>query len=131
MIDLVANESQKEYIRTKETSHMGSEQEGKTATAFTEEQVFDAMREVYDPEIPVSVVDLGLIYGVKIIDDWVGVKMTLTTPGCGMGGAIANQIRERVLQIPGVNDCDVRIVWEPMWTPAMMSAEAKKKLGVP
>lgn len=110
---------------------MGTEQSGKQTTSVSEEQVFLAMRDVYDPEIPVSVVDLGLIYGVKIIDDWVGVKMTLTTPGCGMGGAIANQIRERVLQIPGVNDCDVRIVWDPMWTPSMMSAEAKAKLGVP
>jgi len=59
----------------------------------SESQVYEAMKEVFDPEIPVSVVDLGLIYDVKIIDDWVGVKMTLTTPGCGMGGAIANQVR--------------------------------------
>ena len=97
---------------------------------ITESQVYDAMRNVYDPEIPVSVVDLGLIYDVKIIDDWVGVKMTLTAPGCGMGGAIANQIRERVLEIPGVHDADVRIVWEPQWNPTMMSDEAKRKLGV-
>ena len=97
---------------------------------ISERQVYDAMRDVFDPEIPVSVVDLGLIYDVKIIDDWVGVKMTLTAPGCGMGGAIANQIRERVLQIPGVTDADVRIVWEPQWTPSMMSDDAKKKLGV-
>ena len=65
-----------------------------------------------------------------IIDDWVGVKMTLTTPGCGMGGAISNQVRERVLDLPGVHECDVRIVWDPQWTPAMMSPEAKKKLNV-
>ena len=97
---------------------------------ITEAHVFKALKDVYDPEIPVSVVDLGLVYDVKIIDDWVGVKMTLTTPGCGMGGEISNQVRERVLDIPGVHECDVRLVWEPAWDPSMMSADAKKKLGV-
>ena len=101
-----------------------------TDQQVNESQVYEAMKQVFDPEIPVSVVDLGLIYDVKIIDDWVGVKMSLTTPGCGMGGAIANQIRERVLEIPGVHEADVRIVWEPQWSPSMMSDSAKKKLGV-
>ena len=101
-----------------------------TDQQVNESQVYEAMKQVFDPEIPVSVVDLGLIYDVKIIDDWVGVKMSLTTPGCGMGGAIANQIRERVLEIPGVHEADVRIVWEPQWNPSMMSDSAKKKLGV-
>ncbi|HUL43434.1 MAG TPA: metal-sulfur cluster assembly factor [Bacteroidota bacterium] len=97
---------------------------------ISETDVYGAMKQVFDPEIPVSIVDLGLVYDVKIIDDWVGVKMTLTTPGCGMGGAIANQVREKVLELPGVHECDVRIVWDPVWSPAMMSPEAKKKLGV-
>lgn len=96
----------------------------------TKEDVFTALKEVFDPEIPVSIVDLGLIYEVKIIDDWVGVKMTLTTPGCGMGGSIANRVRERVLDLPGVHECDVRLVWEPAWNPSMMSDVARKKLGV-
>lgn len=97
---------------------------------ITEDQVFNALREVFDPEIPVSIVDLGLVYDVKIIDDWVGVKMTLTTPGCGMAQAIAGSVRERVLTLPGVNETDVRLVWEPPWSPTMMSDEAKKKLGM-
>ncbi len=96
----------------------------------TEAQVYEVLKTVYDPEIPVSIVDLGLVYDVKIIDDWVGVKMTLTTPGCGMGGAIANQVREKVLDLEGVHECDVRIVWDPQWTPAMISEEAKKKLNI-
>jgi len=104
--------------------------EQKPSETFTETDVYEAMKTVFDPEIPVSVVDLGLIYDVKIIDDWVGVKMTLTTQGCGMGGAISNQIRETVLEIPGVHECDVRLVWEPAWNQSMMSAEAKKKLNV-
>ena len=101
-----------------------------TTAEISEANVYEAMRQVFDPEIPVSVVDLGLIYDVKIIDDWVGVKMTLTTPGCGMGGAIANQVREKVLGVEGVHECDVRIVWDPQWNPSMMSDDAKKKLGV-
>jgi metal-sulfur cluster biosynthetic enzyme len=96
---------------------------------ITEAQVYEALKECFDPEIPVNVVDLGLVYDVKIIKDWVGVKMTLTTPGCGMGGSIANNIRERLLNLPGVHEADVKIVWEPQWNPSMMSEEARKRLG--
>jgi metal-sulfur cluster biosynthetic enzyme len=99
------------------------------ASALTENQVIDALRECYDPEIPVNLVDLGLIYDVKIIDDWVGVKMTLTTPGCGMSGMISQQVRNRLLRLPGIKDADVRIVWEPAWSPERMSEEARRKLG--
>lgn len=98
-------------------------------TAITEDQVYEALKQCYDPEIPVNVVDLGLIYDVKIIDDWIGVKMTLTTPGCGMSGMIAQDIKNRVLRLPGVREADVRIVWEPAWTPERMSPEARKRLG--
>jgi metal-sulfur cluster biosynthetic enzyme len=104
-------------------------EEQKVATV-TEPQVYEALKECYDPEIPVNLVDLGLIYDVKIIDDWVGVKMTLTTPGCGMSGMISQNVRNRVLKLPGVRDADVRIVWDPPWSPARMSPEAKKKLGM-
>ena len=97
---------------------------------ISEEQIYEALKECYDPEVPVNVVDLGLIYDVKIIDDWVGVKMTLTTPGCGMSGMISQNIRNRVMKVPGVKDADVRIVWQPAWSPAMMSEQAKKKLGM-
>jgi len=98
--------------------------------AVTEHQVFEALKDCYDPEIPVNLVDLGLIYDVKIIDDWVGVKMTLTTPGCGMSGMISQNVRNRVLKVPGVKEADVRIVWDPAWSPARMSPDAKKKLGM-
>ncbi len=101
----------------------------KTAT-ITETSIYDALRNCYDPEIPVNLVDLGLIYDVKIIDDWVGIKMTLTSPGCGMSGMISQNVRDNVLKVPGVKDADVRIVWQPAWSPALMSPEAKKKLGV-
>jgi metal-sulfur cluster biosynthetic enzyme len=104
--------------------------EEQTATAITEASIYNALRECYDPEIPVNLVDLGLIYDVKIIDSWVGVKMTLTSPGCGMSGMISQNVRNKVLALPGVKEADVRIVWQPAWTPAMMSEEAKKKLGM-
>ncbi len=97
--------------------------------AVTEEQIFDALRECYDPEIPVNVVDLGLIYDVQIADGRVAVRMTLTAPGCAMGGMIAQSVRNRLLKVDGVTEADVRIVWEPVWTPARMSPEAKSRLG--
>ncbi|MFI5252003.1 MAG: metal-sulfur cluster assembly factor [Bacteroidota bacterium] len=95
---------------------------------ISETQVYDALRQCYDPEIPINLVDLGLIYDVKIIDDWVGVKMTLTTPGCGMSAQISNMVRERVLGVPNVKECDIRIVWDPAWNPSMIAGEARKKL---
>jgi metal-sulfur cluster biosynthetic enzyme len=103
-------------------------EEQKTA-GISETLVYDALKECYDPEIPVNLVDLGLIYDVKIIDDWVGVKMTLTSPGCGMSGIISQNVRNRVLKVAGVKDADVRIVWQPAWTPERMSPDARKKLG--
>lgn len=97
----------------------------------TKEQVYADLRGCYDPEIPVNIVDLGIVYGVTIVDTWVGVKMTLTTPGCGLAQMIVDQVRQRVLQVPGVQDGDVRLVWQPPWTPQRISAEARQKLGIP
>lgn len=93
------------------------------------ETIYDALRECYDPEVPVDIVSLGLVYGVTIVDDWVGVKMTLTSPGCPASSMISQQVKDRVRAIPGVGDVDVRIVWQPEWKPAMMSEEAKRKLA--
>ena len=104
-------------------------EEQKPAVEITQVLVYEALRECYDPELPVNIVELGLVYDVKIIDDWVGVKMTLTTPGCGMSGQIATMVRERMLDIPGVHEADVRLVWDPPWNASMMSPEARKKLG--
>lgn len=97
---------------------------------ITEEQVLAALKECYDPEIPVNIVDLGLVYGVTIIDDWVGVKMTLTTPGCGMADMITNNVRARIKLIPGVSDGDVRLVWQPAWHQGLMSETARKQLRI-
>lgn len=93
------------------------------------ERVMDALRDVYDPEIPVSVVDLGLIYKVEIEDSKVDVAMTMTAVGCPMHAYIAQEVRQKLLALEGVEEVTVNIVWEPKWTPEMMSDEAKKKLG--
>lgn len=95
---------------------------------ITKDEVLTALNDVYDPEIPVNIVDLGLVYDIKIIDDWVGVKMTLTSQGCGLSDQIANNVRQRVSALSGVSDADVRIVWQPAWNPSMMSEAAKKKV---
>ncbi|MBI2371590.1 MAG: DUF59 domain-containing protein [Deltaproteobacteria bacterium] len=97
---------------------------------MTEEMIREAMKDCYDPEIPVNIVDLGLVYDVRVQGDSVKVKMTLTAPGCGMGAAIAGDVRERILALPGIKEADVELVWDPPWNPEMMSEEAKKALGI-
>ncbi|MCJ2670685.1 MAG: iron-sulfur cluster assembly protein [Candidatus Thermoplasmatota archaeon] len=96
----------------------------------TEQDVIDALRECYDPEVPVNIVDLGLVYGVHIDDGKVHVKMTLTAPGCPMHSLISEDAKKKVEQLEGVEKAEVEIVWEPLWTPERMSPEAKKKLGM-
>lgn len=96
----------------------------------TKEQVYEALQDCYDPEIPVNIVDLGLVYDVQIDDDKVAVKMTLTAPGCGMGSIIAADARRRILDLEGVVDATVDLVWDPPWDPSRISEEARQKLGI-
>ncbi len=96
----------------------------------TKEQIYEALQTCYDPEIPVNIVDLGLIYDVEVNEGKVAVKMTLTAPGCGMGGMIASQAQQRILMLDDVKEAKVDLVWEPPWEPSMMSAEARQKLGM-
>lgn len=95
----------------------------------TKEEVLKALSNVYDPEIPVNVVDLGLIYDVKVEGESVYVKMTLTAPGCPMHSIIAMQVKEAVQSLQGVKDVKVEVVWDPPWTPDRMSKKAKEVLG--
>ena len=101
---------------------------------FSEELVWEAMRGCYDPEIPVNIVDLGLIYDLQIEDGeqgkQVAVKMTLTAQGCGMGPVIAEDAKQRILALQEVNTAEVEIVWDPIWNPRMISEEGKKVLGL-
>lgn len=99
------------------------------STLITEDAVMEALRECYDPEIPVNIVDLGLVYAVRINDTTVEVDFTLTAPGCSMSGMIKEDIRSRLLQVDGITDAVVNIVWDPLWTPDKMSEDARKALG--
>ena len=101
----------------------------------SEEDVWNQLKQCYDPEIPVNIVDLGLVYDCKLIkkDDGgtrVDVKMTLTAPGCGMGPAIAHDAQSKILTIDGVDEADVQLVWDPPWNQNMISEAGRMKLGM-
>ncbi len=104
---------------------------------FSEELVWGSLREVYDPEIPVNIVDLGLIYSLKadLVEGneearKVTVEMTLTAPGCGMGPSLAAEARQRISALPGVAEADVHLVWDPPWGPDRISPAGRVKLGI-
>ena len=99
-----------------------------------EQQVWDQLKTCYDPEIPVNIVELGLIYDLNIKKSDTGqkinIKMTLTAPGCGMGPVIADEVERKVNGIEGVESVNVELVWEPMWSREMMSESAQLELGM-
>ena len=94
------------------------------------EDVIEVLRQCFDPEIPVNIVDLGLIYDIAIKPERVDIKMTLTALGCPMAADVIADVRDHLLTIPGVTQADVDIVYEPMWTPERMSEEARWELGM-
>ncbi len=99
--------------------------------SITREQVLEKLKEVYDPEIPVNVVDLGLIYEVQVSDkNEVYVQMTLTAPGCGMGPYIAQQAEWSISELEGVEDATVEMVFDPPWSPDLITDEGKQLLGL-
>jgi probable FeS assembly SUF system protein SufT len=100
-----------------------------------EKQIWDTLKSCYDPEIPVNIVDLGLVYDLHVESlpsggNKVFVKMTLTAPGCGMGTVIAGDAQQKLLYLPGVEDASVEIVWDPPWHQSMISAEGRRILGL-
>ncbi len=97
---------------------------------LNKEKVIEALKEVYDPEIPVNIVDLGLIYEVDINNGEVDVKMTLTAAGCGMGPYIAQQAEWAISELDEVEDVNVDIVFEPPWDPEKITEDGKKLLGI-
>ncbi len=95
-----------------------------------ESQIIHVLKTCYDPEIPVDIYELGLIYKVEIKDDAVvEVEMTLTSPACPVAGSLPPEVQEKIKGIPGVKDAKVNVVWEPIWNRDMMSEAAKLKLG--
>ena len=93
-------------------------------------EINDVLKTIYDPEIPVDIFNLGLVYDISI-DDFNNVKilMTLTSPGCPVAGALVEMVKNKVKNIPGVNSADVELVWDPPWSPDLMSDAAKLQLG--
>ena len=96
----------------------------------TKDDVLEALRDVYDPEIPVNIVDLGLVYEVEVADADVEVQMTLTFAGCGMGPYIGQQAEWRLAEVEGIEDINVDLVFDPPWTPDMITEEGKRLLGL-
>ena len=115
-----------------DTASFGSAGDG----PYEEEKVWEQLRNCYDPEIPVNIVDLGLIYSLEATDAPAGpgkdvsVKMTLTAPGCGMGPSIAADAEQRMLSVPGVASARVELVWDPPWTMDRLSEDTKLQLGL-
>lgn len=112
-----------------ETAALASEAE------FSEQLVWDTLKSCFDPEIPVNIVDLGLVYDLAVEKTPAGknvveVKMTLTAPGCGMGPVIAEDARAKIAALPSVESAKVHIVWDPQWVPQMISDTGRKVLGL-
>ena len=136
---LVANQSGLFRIKGADGDALGQEvATGGTASdgPFDEAHVWAQLRECYDPEIPVNIVDLGLIYSVDCTDDASGkgkavsVSMTLTAPGCGMGPSLAADAEQRLLTVAGVARANVALVWDPPWSPDRISPAGREKLGM-
>jgi probable FeS assembly SUF system protein SufT len=113
----------------------GAEPAAVAAGEFSEAAVWSAMKTCFDPEIPVNIVDLGLVYDLSVEKTPTGghaleVKMTLTAPGCGMGPVIAEDARQKIAALPTVETAKVHIVWDPVWTPQMISDAGRKALGL-
>jgi probable FeS assembly SUF system protein SufT len=109
--------------------------EGDVTQDAVEKLVWEQLRTCYDPEIPVNIVDLGLVYTCNVVPEEEGrfkidVKMTLTAPGCGMGPVLAADVYNKVIAIPGVKDADIQVVFDPVWDRSMMSEAAKLQLGM-
>ena len=124
-------------IRAENADALGievKEQEKVEPSGDIEKQIWDQLKTCYDPEIPVDIVELGLIYDLSMEDGnsgkRVNIKMTLTAPGCGMGPVIADEVDRKVNGLNGVEDVSVELVWEPMWTRDMMSEAAQLELGM-
>ena len=100
------------------------------AEELTTEAIYESLKTVFDPEIPVNVVDLGLVYDVQVNKGDVYVQMTLTFPGCGMGPFIAQQAEWAIQDVEGVEDVEIELVFDPPWSPDLISEEARSQLGI-
>lgn len=98
--------------------------------ANLEEQVIDALRTVYDPEIPVNIYEMGLVYSIDAASKNVVIRMTLTSPGCPVAGSLPKEVKSKVMEIEGVDSVRVELVWDPPWNPDRISEAGKLQLGI-
>jgi len=125
-----APERQRDYLTGFLSQKPAGDAAGEPGGALYE-AVIDALKEIYDPEIPVNIYDLGLIYGVDITDDGhASVQMTLTTPHCPVAESMPGEVELRVGSVPGIGHAEVNLVWDPPWDPQKMSDDAKLELGM-
>ena len=122
-------------VKGSDAEAIGEEKKSIVSNNFAnKEEVWNILETCYDPEIPVNIVDLGLVYDCTVSEEKDGVsvsiKMTLTAPGCGMGPVIADEVKEKILSLHGTKDVEVELVWEPQWNQDMMSDAAKLQLGL-
>jgi len=136
---VITEEGQLVRIEARDADAIGKEvaagpETGEEAAGPLEDQVWTQLKTCFDPEIPVNIVDLGLVYSCEVIPtpeggNKVDIKMTLTAPGCGMGPVLAQDVKTKVESIPGVEQADIEVVWDPQWNQNMMSEAAKLQLG--
>ncbi|MFA7593965.1 MAG: SUF system Fe-S cluster assembly protein [Thiohalobacteraceae bacterium] len=119
-------------VRTADLESKMDNPKGEAITGDTlQEQIISALRTVYDPEIPVNIFELGLIYVIKIVNSKdIHIEMTLTAPACPVAGSMPGAVERAVKRVPGVEKVDVELVWEPAWGPERMSDEARLELGM-
>ena len=93
-------------------------------------KIIEEIRKIYDPELPVNIYELGLIYDIKVEGEKAEIKMTLTTPNCPVAESLPKEVKEGAMQVEGINDVDLQLVWDPPWTKDMMSDAAKLELNL-
>jgi len=98
--------------------------------ALTEEKVYEVLSEIYDPEIPIDIVNLGLVYSVEVVSDVLNINMSMTSPGCPAATQIVTEAKLMLEDLPEVREANIEIVWDPPWEPSMMSEVAKESLGM-
>ena len=97
-------------------------------TTVTKEEVIEVLKSCYDHEIPINIIDLGIVYGIEIKEDRIRIRMTLTSPGCPMGALIAEEVKRKVEAIEGIKEVEVELVWDPPWTPDRISEDVMKRI---
>jgi metal-sulfur cluster biosynthetic enzyme len=95
-----------------------------------QETIYAALKHIYDPEVGINIVDMGLIYSLDLEDNKVGIHMTLTSPACPAGPQILSQVDSKLRELEGIDEVDINVVWSPPWSPDMLSEEAKDQLGI-